>query len=312
MTPQEEVEAMLADAKKGATVTQATPDRVLTNPPGEMTSLARGAGSGLLMGFQPQVAGALTTGFGTLGDYKKSVEESKQANQDAWNAHPGLYGTGYAAGTAAGMYGPGALVKGGKMAAEAIGAARATSSNANIASKVVAIMDAAEAAGQPITYAQAQAAAQAAVGSTAKVVPTVTAPTLQGTANAIVKPFSSIPAAAGTATKRLVPSLIGEDTNTPLTGMPLSYATPEDNKQQVAQIDTKAQVPANKFGTLIDWLAQAQNSNNPAVQEQARQTAEATAQDPDNQDLNRLLAMKLQESQAGRAVGNEDSPINQA
>lgn len=64
------------------------------------------------------------------------------------------------------------------------------------------------------------------------------------------------------------------------------------------------------FGKLANFLAQAKDSTNPEV----AAAAEAAQQnvDPNDPDAKRKIAMALQATPAGRAVGNSDSTINEA
>lgn len=64
-----------------------------------LESAARGLGSGLLMGFQPQIAGALTA-MNPFTDqtYAQSRDESAQKNEQAWQENPYSYGAGYTGG----------------------------------------------------------------------------------------------------------------------------------------------------------------------------------------------------------------------
>jgi len=87
-------------------------------PVGADTSARRGAVSGALMGFQPQVAGALSA-VNPFSDetYSQSRDKAAQLNDQAFNANKLAYGAGYAGGTAATLPLGGALLKG----AQAVG-----------------------------------------------------------------------------------------------------------------------------------------------------------------------------------------------
>ena len=145
MTPQEE-EALIAErlarhAPKQAEISRNMMAAPKPAPVSQATSARRGAMSGLLMGFQPQIAGAATTGFGLMGDYGKSVEESRLANEAAWQANPVSYGTGYAGGTALGMIGPGLIGKGVQGARAAMGARSVAGAERALGTAERAILD---------------------------------------------------------------------------------------------------------------------------------------------------------------------------
>ena len=275
------------------------------------TSAGRGAMSGLLMGFQPQAAGAVDAiNPWSKNSYSQGRDEAAAKNESAYQANPYSYGAGYVGG----MLAP-AVVSGG--ASGAMNMARGAEKGAVAADALWGAKEGALDALKGITAVRQSQGAQPGLGTGVgsyirENVPGVATRTIGGATNQ-QDSAPIIPQRAYTpGTQPWTPpkSSIG--------GVPLSQADPEDNKaMQTASsagepsVDTKSEVPPHMFGTLMDFLAQAQNSNNPAVQEQARQTAEATAQEPNNQDLNRLLAMRLQATQAGRAVGNEDSPVNE-
>ena len=125
MTPEEqEVEQMLLAASKGAVVDKLK-SPALPHAPGEVGSFVRGVGNSALMGYQPQVAGAISTiNPWSNQNYSEARNEAADLNEAAWQAHPGYYGTGTALGTAASLLVPGAVLKGIRLAGEAVMAGR--------------------------------------------------------------------------------------------------------------------------------------------------------------------------------------------
>ena len=88
--------------------------------------------------------------------------------------------------------------------------------------------------------------------------------------------------------------------------------TPEDMKRYQ---DTTPEAPQKTssnakggFGTIANFLAQAQQSSNPTVIA-AAQAAQSQV-DPQDPDAARKIAMALQSTPEGRAVGNSDSSLN--
>lgn len=174
-----EIEDTLLNAEKGYQVRPLTPSAGLSETkvqaPGEVGSFVRGVGNSFLAGFQPQVAGALAKVNPWSGQtYEQARDEAEALNEAAWQTHPGYYGTGYAGGTAASLLTPGALLKGAGLAKEGVMAARGASAankaNQAAGARIPQIMEAAEAAGKPLSYSEAAAMA-------GKQVPVPTGPT---------------------------------------------------------------------------------------------------------------------------------------
>ena len=78
--------------------------------------------------------------------------------------------------------------------------------------------------------------------------------------------------------------------------------------RQVSGKVSEAAPETGPFATLASFLAQAADSANPDVQSAATQAQQAV--DPNDPDAKRKIAMLLQGSPAGRAVGNSDSSLN--
>ena len=79
----------------------------------------------------------------------------------------------------------------------------------------------------------------------------------------------------------------------------------ENDMHSSAEPDNSPNTP---FGQLASFLAQAKDSNNPAVQQAANQAQSQV--DPSDPDAQRKIAMALQSTPAGRAVGNSDSSLH--
>lgn len=281
MTPEEqEVEQMLLAASKGAVVDKLK-SPALPQAPGEVGSFVRGVGNSALMGYQPQVAGAISTiNPWSNQNYSEARNEAADLNEAAWQAHPGYYGTGTALGTAASLLVPGAVLKGIRLAGEAVMAGRGA--------KAAEAIQAARAAKATEYMDQGMSAADAYKAASGAPIPRPSGPT-------------NILQQMGSAGRRgALPSI-------PATGAARGASTVVNPGDKISQAEDTS--PPGMFGTLADWLNVAQNSNNPKVQSQAAQTLQSMQQSNDP-NVNRQLAMNLQTTATGRAAMNEDSPLN--
>ena len=67
---------------------------------GSLESFGRGAANAFALGYSPQLIAAIKTGHmpgGENEEYVKELAKQKASNEEAWNQHPWLYGTGMAA-----------------------------------------------------------------------------------------------------------------------------------------------------------------------------------------------------------------------
>ena len=259
------------------------------------TSAGRGFNSGLMFGFQPQVAGALeavTPSFMGGQTYTQGRDEAAARNEAAYQQNPYSYGAGYAGGMVApavisgGLSGASTMLRGGGTALDALKALKTTEG----------LKDAA--------YGLRQGAADGLAGIVKPRLSQGPNPSLSSGASTYVR--ENIP---GTAA-RVIGGATNKDPNAPLIPerayVPGSAAPPSS----AAGAPQKTSMADPSFGTLADWLATAKNSDNPDVQNEAAQSLAAMqgSQDP---GANRLIAMNLQKTANGRAVMNEDSPVNE-
>ena len=101
------------------------------------------------------------------------------------------------------------------------------------------------------------------------------------------------------------------DKTTPATEYPSEPYTPVDTKKYQDETPVDQKTSSNTkggFGAIANFLAQAQQSSNPAVIA-AAQAAQSQV-DPSDPDQARKIAMALQSTPEGRAVGNSDSSLN--
>ena len=325
MTPQEQKALTDAEAAHGS-------------PPNNRTTALQAAGLGAASGATFGATGNIS---GLGGDI------STQAQTE----HPAAYGAGYAGGTGASLLYGGTVLKGlaalgtrGINAVRSIPAAATAAQEGYLAGKAPAMAGAIDEA-TAAKYANLKAnpgtsptpAMEAAAEQAGKPI-AKEAPDAFNKITDWLKSISTDNPKSTTAAIQVVPraAALGASSDMqPQKALPpaqaagapqASLANPEDNKaQQTAssvgqpsdQSNTDTQVASNdvpmtqpSFGTLSDWLAQAKQSNNPDVQNEAAQSLAAMqgAQDP---GANRLIAMNLQKTANGRAVMNEDSPVNE-
>ena len=264
------------------------------------TSMIRGFGSGLMFGAQPQVTGTLSTGhipftnmnmWGSQPEYEKTVAESANKNEDAYQQNPYSYGAGYAGGMVApavisgGLSGASTMLRGGGGAMDALNALKTTE-------------------GLKDAVYGLKLGAQEGLAGVVKPRPSQgPSPSLTSGASTYVR--ENIP---GTAA-RVVGGATNKDPNAPLIPE-RAYVPGAAPPSSAAGAPQKTSMAEPSFGTLADWLATAKNSNNPAVQNEAAQSLAAMQQTQDP-GANRLIAMNLQKTANGRAVMNEDSPVNE-
>ena len=233
------------------------------------------------------LAGGLSGATGGLVGMSDWATNAQQAN-------PVTYGAGYTAGTAATLPLGGALLKGG---VKGVGA---------LATKSRAITEAGADLGAAATEKAFPKLSEWMANKGGQ----------EATANALragqTRPAIQVPEAA----QKIITGKTGQSVLQGGLRVPSAAASP-DQPQQAVPPAPAANAPASKvsantptFGSLADWLAEAKASRNPEVQSTADQSLEAlaSANDP---AANRLIAMNLQQSKVGRAVGNEDSPVNE-
>lgn len=238
--------------------------------PSQTESAVRGLGSGVLMGFEPQVAGAVAAVNPFTKETYSSMRDSEaNRNEQAWQTNPVSYGAGYTAGavgsTALGMGAVGGAIKG---ASGALKAGQALDAGALATGKAMA--------------------ADASSGA------------LNGALNAAKQPVANtLKNTSVGSTLTAVPGLVvrqqGETTNSPTSGKSSDASSTMDKP--------------GMFSSIANFLSQAKDSSNPAVQQQA-QLAQQQLDEQNDADAKRRIAMNLQTTQEGRAVGNSESPVN--
>ena len=257
---------------------------------GIMGATGRGALNGLLMGFQPQVAGAVSAVNPWSGQsYSQARDQATSLNNQAYSSNPIAYGAGYAGGTllpilaSGGATALGVLGEGGAAATAATRAALESGKSVE-AAKLLGQIAGREAA--PVSSMMGTAGGRmAGVGGVSG-----TMNTISGKLNP-QQPQSAIPPA-------------------PAAGTPISMTNPEDNKAM--QTASSVGNPSNDesapspFSMLVNYLAQAKNSNNTSVIALADQAKNAS-------DTGNTLpiAMALNSTPTGRAVSNSESPLNE-
>lgn len=278
--------------------------------PGPIESMVRGAGSGFTMGAAPYLYGA-AKGLLLPGDTMSSeIENQRQLNDAAATNNPGYYGAGYAGGA----LGLAAATGGIGNAAEAAQAARAgsliadtgiptaTSTISKIGSSIADWLSAARAgAAKPIIPALAAVKSPtiSAVGNIA------TRGVAGQAAGAAVGNYANQPA---NATNQDIEPPNEQQNN--LLGIGITMNNSEDNKAMQTASSVGNPSPDHPslapFASLVNYLKQAQNSNNTSVIALADQAKNAS-------DTGNTLpiAMALNSTPTGRAVGNSESPLNE-
>jgi hypothetical protein len=287
-------------------------------------SVRRGIASGGLAGFEPQISGVMNKIAHPLtnGSYSDKVSSEKLRNDQAFKQNPLAYGAGYTGGAVSL-----GLLTGG------LGDLALAGRGATAASEV------APAASRSIGFLADMSPAVPEAAPTANTVGQTLKNFLSGAAETAAHPFKittgkiaqSAASAAGSQVNQLddvdlpdAPQIDQDglplptpkqDPSKAVMGSPISYADPETNKaMQTASSAGDPSTPTNsdptQFGTLLDWLKSAQASNNPDVNDEASAAMNSLNQDPNNNDLKRQLAMQMQTTQNGRAVMNDDSPLN--
>lgn len=257
------IQAFKEKQAAAATPTDAT-NKPLDKPSNTEIGL-RGAGSGFLMSYEPQIVGGIK-GLMPGTTMAKEIEAERQRNDAAFNANPALYGSAYAGGTGANMYLTGGL--------SALAKAPA------VASKLAPWASKAEVAKEALGRFGAGGAEALGASAIKPTVGNVTGAAVRATGTGINMP----------ATPRTIDNQIEKN----IMGVPLSQ-----NEEQ----------PKPGFGKLSNFLAQARDSANPEVQTAAEQAQSAV--DPNDPDAKRKIAMILQQTPAGRAVGNSASSLNE-
>lgn len=245
----------------------------ITPPVSANQAAGYGAGSGLLMGLGPQALAGLKTGAGFLGDYPSQLEKEKENFQQAWEQHPAAYGAGYTGGTIANMVGT-----------EGLG----TALKGALGARVVA-------GASPFASGVEQV-----VGKTAGQVGNIVDKTKAAT--------SILPSNTGKAL-RTGNALYQWDTNTPEGSKMINLPYGDNPKSPVNATPLSQNEAPGPFASLANFLAQSAESANPDVQSAATQAQQAV--DPNDPDAQRKIAMLLQGTPAGRAVGNSDSSLNE-
>lgn len=238
--------------------------------PGKLGSFGAGAASGVTLG----IAG----NYGPMADYATRAQQ----------ANPLTYGAGYLGGTAFGMLGGPELLAGkaiSKLAPEA-------TSMAGLGMKEA-------------SPTGAQAGFQAIKNYVSPVTDKVTelAKPLTDNLPKWIKaiPDSNAGSAAGSVIPRVANPIAGpEPQPQPLPAGSYGAAEPETSDTQTASVQP--------FSAIADFLAQAQDSNNPAVQQAATQAQQGV--DPNDPNSAQQIAMALQTTPEGRAVGNSDSIVH--
>jgi len=312
----------------------------VANPVTSSEAGRRGFQSGLSMGFQPQIAGAISAvNPWSKSTYAQTRDEEAARNQEAWDKQAMAYGGGYAGGTALSLPVGGLALKGAGALASL--GARGAGAAGNLAGQTISRT------GQTISaLPEAAQAAREGYQTAMGVTPTIQQPGLGskildatgrvvdfggGVISGASKELGSQASKGITSIsdfikgalnqpigiKGITPGRIGQ-TGAAAAGSQVnevvlpSQQIPPPAPGQPQNNITGSKISANTptFGTLADWLAQAKSSNNPEVQSTADQSLEAlaSANDP---AANRLIAMNLQQSKVGRAVGNDESPVNE-
>lgn len=250
----------------------------------EPTSIAkstgRGALSGLLMGFQPQVAGALEAVTpSSMGgtSYSEGRDEAQRLNDKAFSDNPLAYGAGYGLGTVATAPAGGILMRGGAMAGRAFAGTRMGE----------AAIDAAKAARMGIAERN---------GTVFDKLRNVPGP---GPTPAPSKIDKVIDAATDVITNRAAQQSTIRPTGA------ITNSLPPEKKEEPKKVSS------NPFAGLIDFLAQAETSDNPNVKELAAK-AQEDADIEDEPNKKRRIAMALQQTKEGRAISNSESPERNA
>lgn len=275
MTPQEQAQLNAAEQE----YSKANPSKE-DNAPGKVGTAVAGALSG--------ATGGITGNWGPLADYSTRAQ----------TANPMTYGAGYGAGTVATLPIGGALLKGAVKGAGTL----ATKGRAAIEAGADIGSDLSKKAFPKLSeWMSQQGGREAAVNAykAGEVRPAIQIP--EKIQNVLTsKPTQTV---LQTGTRGATLST-GPEPQVPTPPAPAAGAPQSTEPQKTSSAEPS-------FGTLADWLTVAKNNtNNPAVQAEADKSLAAMqqAQDP---GANRLLAMNLQKTPQGRAVGNEDSPVNQ-
>lgn len=268
----------------------ANPNKETISP---ATSAGRGFNSGLMFGFQPQAAGALAAvNPFDKQSYSEARDEAAQRNDAAFQTNPYSYGAGYAGGALAPT-----LVTGGLSGATNLARTASFEAAKKVASRMTPAVEEAVISTGPkgpiggfiegasnklagITQRQPGQGINPGVSSGAV---SYARQNLPETAARVIGGAQNTPAGASLIPQNILPSM-----------------TPNTAPLKTSQ--------APEFGSLKDWLASAQQSNNPDVTSMAQRVASVDPQD--DQEKRRAAMAMMAQGEVGRAVGNEDSPHN--
>lgn len=122
-----------------------------------------------------------------------------------------------------------------------------------------------------------------------------------------------IPKIPGATSGSLIQGAVGAATaaeNLPTSESQKQTPQPDQQRDSLLGTPLSMESKAPDFGTLMDFLRQANSSNSEEVKQVAMDASKALSENPDDEATKRRIAMQLQRSGSGRAVGNEDSDYN--
>lgn len=292
---------MTPEEQKALDAAEATHSK--SNPPGVGESILRGAYSGGTLGFAPFA--------------------DPERQEKAFQTNPKAYGLGYGGATLAESFGPGIIAKGvqggkairGAMTAGKVGKGLGTADDAANAiteanridnlRKNVRLGTASKEEIAAVNAADdARAAKEALAGQDATATKLATPPAAVPTPVTPPGMWDKIKGAITSTPAKITGVQAGGAAGDAIINPPTPPVT-ENDMHSEAEPESKS----SPFGAIANYLAQAQGSKNQDVQQAAQLAQEANS--TNDEDAKRKIAMALQSTPAGRAVGNSDSNVHE-